>query len=282
MRSVKIFGVVVLYHPDETIIENINSYVDEIEALYVIDNSETKDEKLLKKLLDNQKCIYIDNNGNQGIAQALNTGAKKAIEDAASWLLTMDQDSRFENEALKIMIDWIKNNKTTNIGIISPMHSQKELDKYLDIFDYMTMTSGNLLNLDIFSKIGEFEEKLFIDSVDTEYCLRLKHYGYKIKRIKSIVLKHNLGDMGRHKVMNVTMEVSNHSIVRRYYITRNRLYIWSKYEAEFRKYIRYEKETTLRDIIKIFLFEDQKILKLKMILKAYKDYKAGKFGKYIA
>lgn len=31
-----------------------------------------------------------NNNGNQGIAHALNVGAQKAIEDGADWLLTMD------------------------------------------------------------------------------------------------------------------------------------------------------------------------------------------------
>ena len=36
------------------------------------------------------------------------------------------------------------------------------------------MTSGNLLNLKIAEKIGDFEEKLFIDEVDHDYCYRIR------------------------------------------------------------------------------------------------------------
>ena len=84
-------GVVVLYNPDYTILDNIKSYLDGIEKLYIVDNSETKNHELINKIVSiSAKCIYIDNNGNQGIAHALNVGAQKAIEDGADWLLTMD------------------------------------------------------------------------------------------------------------------------------------------------------------------------------------------------
>lgn len=36
----KLAGVVILYHPDENIVENINSYITDIDFLYIVDNSD--------------------------------------------------------------------------------------------------------------------------------------------------------------------------------------------------------------------------------------------------
>ncbi len=270
-------GVVVLYNPDNTILKNIYSYINFIDKLYVVDNSEQKNTELIKKLEEINKCHYIDNNGNQGIAYALNIAAKCAIENNVHWLLTMDQDSKFENNNLRELIDFIQNNDTSKIGIVSPMHSEKEVNNFDSQFcAYTTMTSGNLLNLDIYQKIGPFEEKLFIDSVDIEYCLRLYKNHFLIKRIKNVILNHILGNTQKKRFYLV----SNHNYIRRYYIVRNRLYIWKKYKEIFPEYIKYEKYVTLKEVVKIILAEKDKFEKLKMMYKGYRDYKIGRYGKY--
>ena len=275
----KIYGVVVLYNPDENVLNNIFSYIDDIDKLYVIDNSEVYNNNLIQKLQNDLKVQYIDNKGNRGIAYALNLGAKLAIDDNIDWLLTMDQDSGFDKGSLEKMITWSIENQTETIGIISPMHSRGTQNNYQRHLDLVTMTSGNLLNLEIFQKIEGFDEKLFIDSVDTEYCLRLNLNGYYMKRFKEIVLKHNLGDTERKKFLFFTFSVTKHNATRRYYITRNRLYVRKRYEEYFHWYFKYDIKRTLKDIIKILLAEDDKILKLKMIIQGYMDYKKGKFGK---
>ncbi|MCL4546863.1 MAG: glycosyltransferase [Deltaproteobacteria bacterium] len=185
MKYYKIYGVVILYHPEPNVLKNIGTYINGIERLYVIDNSEIKDLELIEKIKDlSTKITYIDNNGNKGIACALNIGAQLAIEDGATWILTMDQDSRFEKESLQVLIKWITSNDTEKVGIISPYHlinniSYKSEDRVID--KLTVITSGNLLNLEVYKKIGPFEEKYFIDSVDHEYCLRLRKNAFLIK-----------------------------------------------------------------------------------------------------
>ncbi len=39
---ISIAGVVVLYNPDESVVNNIQSYIQDIEILFVVDNSEEK------------------------------------------------------------------------------------------------------------------------------------------------------------------------------------------------------------------------------------------------
>ena len=57
------------------------------------------------------------------------------------------------------------------------------------------MTSDNIINLDIYKKIGGFKDWLFIDGIDIEYCMSLHNNNYKILRIDTIEIDHNLGDI---------------------------------------------------------------------------------------
>ena len=128
----KIDGVVVLYKPDEGLIDNIKSYITELNKLFVVDNTPNKDHSSLFKGFKNIE--YIPLNENTGIAHALNVGADKAIKDKADYLLTMDQDSRFREGEFARMINMLKSlydNKDMSlffgidvdkIGVISPFH----------------------------------------------------------------------------------------------------------------------------------------------------------------
>ena len=72
----KLAGVVVLYNPDQKVINNINSYIDELDTLYLVDNSSADN----STLFTHEKVEYIPLQKNTGIAHALNVGAKKAID----------------------------------------------------------------------------------------------------------------------------------------------------------------------------------------------------------
>jgi len=274
----KIDGVVVLYNPHIQLIANIDSYIDFVGTLFVIDNSEKKNYNIINELNRYKNIVYIDNNGNQGIAQALNLGAKLAIENVAKCLLTMDQDSKFENNDLGIMIDWIKNNNIDNIGLISPMHSNDEeiLNKF---HDTITMTSGNIVNLDILKRLGYFDEKLFIDSVDSEYCLRLMKYDISIKRVYNVILDHNLGEMKIYKVFGFLLKSFNHNAIRRYYMMRNRMYIYKKYYHTHPKFIKSDMRRAIVQFIKIIFLERDKLSKIRYTFKGIIDYYKGNFGK---
>ena len=63
----------VLYNPNESVLTNLNSYSNCVDISVVVDNSDTKNE--ISQLLKNDpNFIYIDMDGNKGIAAALNKG----------------------------------------------------------------------------------------------------------------------------------------------------------------------------------------------------------------
>lgn len=269
-----ICGVTVLYNPTKEIFKNINSYLDGVDKLYLVDNSEKENNFLKEKLIKfSSKIEYIKMNGNEGIAKALNVAKNKAIDEKFSWLLTMDQDSKFENDDFIKMLKLSKKIFNEKIAIFSPFH---KMPNSVFVDDEITereivMTSGNLLNLKIAREIGDFEESFFIDEVDHDYCLKIRKQNYKIIVLNKIILNHNLGNMKNYKIFAVT----NHNYIRRYYITRNRCYMIKKYNFLKNNYIGY----ILKDSIKILLTEKDKIRKLKMTYLGIRDFKNGITGK---
>ena len=50
-------GSVILYNPDSSVINNINTYVEMVSVLYVIDNSIQSNEYILAELRKNNKIF---------------------------------------------------------------------------------------------------------------------------------------------------------------------------------------------------------------------------------
>ncbi|MEJ0034094.1 MAG: glycosyltransferase [Bacteroidota bacterium] len=206
--------------------------------------------------------LVIDNTGNNiGVAAALNLGLKKAIDEKFDWLLTMDQDSVFEHGALA-ELKKVAFTAKDNIAIVSPFHlTAKAKRKSIAVEEVrFTMTSGNLVR----PGLGFFEEKLFIDSVDNEYCLRLRKNGYKIIRVNQAVLNHHLGTLKKNWLGFSTIV---HPASRRYYITRNMLYVMSKYP----EFILFGLKELIKSFVLILLVEDDKINKLKAMIKGFRN-----------
>ena len=101
-----ICGTVVLYNPLENVKDNILSYLDLLDKLYVVDNSVNQDNQYL--LPSSNKIVYINNKDNLGIAKALNIAFERAIKDGYTWVLTMDQDSKFLDDNFEKLISSTK------------------------------------------------------------------------------------------------------------------------------------------------------------------------------
>lgn len=278
MNKIKLASVVVLYNPSQENINNISLYKKEVDRIYIVDNTDDN----IKRINNTQKLKYIKLGENKGIAYALNIGAKKAIEDGYKWLLTMDQDSKMTEDIIVKMKDFLISTKEENVGLISPYQDidSKEDSISEDIEDMIeVMTSGNIINLDAYKKIGGFKDWLFIDCVDTDYCMNLHKHGYKVLRLNRIVMKHELGNLVVHKLFNKEYPCYNHNPIRRYYIVRNNLYINSLYKNLYPEYCKRLLRIQKGQVKRIIVFEKNKFQKLRMMYKGYRDYKKGIKGK---
>ncbi len=277
---IKLAGMVTLYNPTDEDIKNIDSYINDVDVLYVIDNTEGKDNK--DRLPKNKKIKYFFKNENVGVATALNEAARMAIKDGYKYLLTNDQDTFFKKDVVKELKKVVEKEDMNKYGIVVPWHNTKlKMKKITNGYDYpeATMTSGNILNLDVWKEVGGFKDWLFIDGIDIEYSLNLRKHGYKILRVNSLEIDHNLGDIKYKYFLGKEYVVSNHNYLRRYYIVRNNHYIFDMYN-DYAPHICWDLVSQKKYYMEILLFEKGKIKKIIAMRRGLRDYKNGIKGKY--
>lgn len=287
--------VIVTYNIGVDFLKCFNSIVGQVQKVIIVDNgSDNETISTLKTLEDRETTEIIYNNKNLGIASALNIGVKQAEKLGAQWVLTMDNDSISTTDMVKTMLstyESLDGEKKNKVVSITPMHIEtgytetlpKDRMSILDNNSYMEIdvciTSGNLVKTSVFKQVDYFEEKLFIDSVDFDFCFKLKNKGYKLVQAKGAKLLHRCGNACEKKILFFKTGYTNHNYIRRYYMTRNRLYLWNKYYGVGTNFIKNDKKAFYTEILKILFLEEDKKRKLKMIIKGIKDYKNNVYGK---
>ncbi len=268
----RIAGVVVLYHPQVSSIENIKTFLPDLDVLYVFDNSPNDCMEVVDKIKELRHTVYMSLGKNVGVAAALNYAANQAIKEGYDLLLTMDQDSYAAPGMVATMLDCAAR-YDTSWGIIIPfqrIYNAPDINPALDVeVVTVAITSGSLVRLDIFQKIGSFIEKLFIDYVDIEYCLRLQINGYKILRVNKALLFHRIGDLSPRKFFGSIIYPLNHNANRYYFQTRNRFYLRKLYKERFPQYFKEEQRIFCGNIVKMLLYETRRYEKTIKIFQGF-------------
>lgn len=273
----KLAGVVTLYHPSESVFTNISSYLDQLDILYVLDNTEQPDNKIKARFSGNTKIKYIAFHDNMGIAYAMNY-ALKAVRDY-DFLLTMDQDSQFMPGMMvsyKEAIEQFEIEHPQQVGVYAVNFDQR-VDpivpgaKSIDV----AITSGSIIPVEKSVEIGGFDENLFIDEVDDEFSYRMKENGFEILEFPFIVLKHSLGKQTFHNILGFKFNTFNHNALRKYYISRNKVYMLKKYPYIGKRYI----IDIFKIIIKVILVENDKLKKISSICHGCIDGLLNHMGK---
>ena len=286
-------AVIITYNVENDFKQRINRLKGKVDEIIVVDNgSKAETINMLKELEKEVTVIYLEDN--KGIASALNKGIKYSIEKGYNWILTLDHDSIITDNMIKNMLtcyEGLNNELKEKVAMLVPVHveekeyqngsninEEKASNSYIEVLT--EITSGALTKAEIYKNVGMYDEKLFIDLVDHDYCLSLNKKGFKIIQVNNATLIHNLGESVRKSILGLKMIPTNHSPLRRYYMSRNRHYIWEKYKEDFPSWVLTDKRRFITENLKIVLFEDNKIEKFKYIKRGIKDYRSNIFGKF--
>lgn len=288
----KVAAIIVSYNPDNNLLDSINLLINQVERIIIVDNgSESEKKKNIKLIrdIDKEKIEIIFNEENLGIATALNIGVRSALKQGYNWILTMDQDSKVSKNMVEKMLEvynGIDEKERKDILSLFPNFVDERVQSIeensdMDTYEYVDadITSGNLLRAEVFDKVGFFDDSLFIDLVDTDFCMRLNEKNIKMIKVRDAILYHSLGESQSVKSIFGKFNTSNHSALRRYYMTRNRFYTWEKYKDLNSFTLNRDKSLFKKEFVKIILGEKDKVNKIKMVFKGYKDYKKGIRGK---
>jgi len=287
-----ICAIITVYNIGSDINKCLDAICNQVSEVILVDDGSDKETlRVLKTLESNKRVTVIYNKINLGISVALNKGVEYVLSKKYEWILTLDQDSIALPNMVSNMLSTyedIPQRFKNKVMIVVPRIMERAFEdinsfenNYNDAYEFISMgiTSGNLIKAETFNKVGKYNEKFFIDFVDNEFCLRIKKLGYSIIRANNSVMFHMIGDSQHHKFLFKPCICTNHNSNRRYYITRNRFYTWHEYSKVDRVWVLNDIKSFIGEIVKIILWEDGKLSKLKMIKKGLRDYRKNIYGK---
>jgi len=231
----KVLAVVVTYHPDAGLAQRLRALRAEVGAVLVVDNA-SPDFAAIEAAAREADCQVIGNRTNLGVAAALNQGADAALAGRFAWLALFDQDSLISQGAIAALLGLYDRHPAREaIAVLAMSHRDRatgaDYHRRGDILEETggwrsvrtTITSGSLVRREALESLGAFDDRLFIDGVDHDFCLRCRGAGRLVIEARGQVLEHSLGAIARRRVLGRGVPLSNHSAARRYYITRNSL-----------------------------------------------------------
>lgn len=275
-----VYGVMVTYNPDESILNNIYALLNQVAEVLIIDNGSNLKSKLIFQHINeinNVNILY--NDENMGIAYALNQGLECVDSKGYRLFLTMDQDSTLQDNCVNNMIDIL--NLDDKIVSVGPNYLNKYNQSSEEYFEVDSLiTSGNLTYTNIAVDSGGYAVKLFIDSVDFDFSLSLRSENKKLAIAKNARMEHQLGELIKIKIFIFHKNIQIHSPLRHYYMFRNHYYIMKKYLRRFTKFCIKKELFIWKYFIEVLLLYPNKKENLAMIVRGVKHATQSKYGKY--
>lgn len=295
-----IAAVVVLFHPNR---ENIRTLVDrlspQVSTIYLMDNTfpaDTDFEVFLSNI-QSPSVRYKKLGKNGGIAWAQNQGVTWAESEGHDHVVFFDQDSLPDSKMISYLQSamdelvakgrrvaavgptWldIKTKRYASAIVTNPFKASRtpvtpESKEFLKVD--ILISSGSLVAIEAFKKIGPINEDIFIDGADVEWSLRAKHLGFESYLIPQAVLQHSMGD---HVVKVGGRSLILHSPIRNYYNIRNTCYLLTQGHIDV--FWKIKKIVTIVPyIILLSWFSEERCLNLRIMITAVCHGMRGRLG----
>lgn len=281
----KICALIVIYQPKiDLLTRTINSLIDNVDEVLIYQNS----------LVDINYALNLQFYGdgtNVGIAKAQNVLIEAAVKQKFNFALFSDQDTIYPIDFLKKITPLFRRNK--NIVAVAPGWSNSLKSSEFNGFHQFdksgkiklctsisepvsishAISSGMIIDLQLSKNVGPFDEDLFIDWVDNDWCWRANAMGYKILGDPRTLINHQLGT---RSVLLFNRFFSVRSPERNYFIIRNALILMRKHKnLNIRKYLALK---IIHHFIFSLLASQSKRKELKTLLKALSDGFYNKVG----
>jgi len=299
----EVCAVVVTHNPGPAVVNTCRSIAGQVSRIIIVDNGSDETTLDVLRKLETGEGVFTElvlNGANRGVAAALNQGVRRAAALGFPWVLTMDHDSVADPDMVRNLVRcWTGHPERDLVKIVAARYFDLSADivprfpvykglwpkfrgftgqeSHVETMDIIT--SGNLVRTDVFREVGYFNEDLFVDAVDIEFCMRLANAGYKVVVSGAAVMKHRLGNATTGSILGRGIITLNHPPLRRYYIARNRVYTIKKFSGRFPSFGLFFVRELLLDLLRVTLMEGRKMEKLSMMLRGIGDGVKGRMGK---
>lgn len=296
-------AVVVTYHPErETLGRLLSATLAQVDAVVVVDNGSGPE---LEDWLKGHDRVHLQALGaNRGVARAQNRGIEWALARGFDWVLILDHDSvpspgmvgtlrnallRAEAQGLKVAaagpqyVDPLTGHRSYFVSLRNWKLQRAwcpEGDPEAVVPADILISSGSLIPAAALREIGPLDDDLFIDYVDTDWCLRAKSLGYTAIGACGAVMEHNLGAGSvQIRLLGRRRQVSLYGPLRLYYRARNSVLLYRKPYVPWRWV--FHDLLRLAQLLGFFgLLQPPRLRNLGMMLRGLRDGLLGRGGPY--
>ena len=161
-------------------------------------------------------------------------------------------------------------------------------EKSFEIDGGYIIGASMLIRKEVFKDIGLFDENFFMWAEESDFCMRAIRGGWKLYCCSRSKIWHKEGSStGRGNIKKFLWRKSNRPTLRRFIITgyldlRNHIYFVKKHWGSFFMYIYIIKAIPIRlirNILSILVYDDNKILRISLLLKGLIKGIIGEMGK---
>lgn len=221
----KVAAVVTTFQGGESIRPNLERIVGQVEVLVIVDDSGDPSRESAITFTGTEKAVVLRNETNLGIAAALNRGIARAGAMGCDWIITLDDDTLVSKTYLDDVFHFVQTGAQPRAGLIACSREGSVPSAVEDPSGYKIkrtlITSGCVFEFRTFQEIGGFDERMFIDLVDFDFCTRLRRSGRSLVQLNKAGMAHRVGDARKVRALGMTIVAYHHAPFRLYYQMRN-------------------------------------------------------------
>jgi rhamnosyltransferase len=277
----RILAVILSYHPDHSIVENLEALLSQVDHIVIVDNESSEKSQNIFGTLSDPKISVIANEANNGVAIGFNQGLRWGLERSFEYFLLMDQDSRAEFDMVEKLYSVITQHQLkVPLVMVGPNHelvkSKRSPAASSSERVALLITSGSLFSKTVIERLGLYDERLFIDHVDHDFCLRLSRAGGHCLKVSAAFLHHKFGAAKAKTFLGKTFYLQEYSQFRRYHMMRNRIVLYKRYGMFLEKWFWLDLRSAMKDFVKLIFFEPEKKTKIFALIRGVVDGLAWK------
>jgi rhamnosyltransferase len=228
----EVCAVVVTYFPDWDRLDLVLARLaEQVENIVVVDNS--GDPEVVERLqgldAEGKFSNVVVAGSNIGIGAAQNLGLDAARRVGSTHVLLLDQDSVPARGMVETLLhaEQRLSGAGKRVAAVGPTSASEVVRGAAPREVVMLISSGSLIKVSVLAAVGDMDETLFIDQVDTEWCLRARSLGYRCY-LTDAEFDHLLGDDTRTVWVGRSRSVSTHSPERHYFNFRNSVALYRR------------------------------------------------------
>jgi rhamnosyltransferase len=276
-------AVVTTFNPDISLVANLQRIAGQVGLVILVDDSGVVEDSCEVDYSAFDHLIYIKNDANKGIAASLNTGVLRAAKEGYNWVITLDDDTLVSETYVSDVLEFIQTSQLPNVGLVACARGDvKQANSRIGLGFFIKrtlITSGSVCSVETFRKVGGFDESMFIDLVDFDFCTKVRKIGCSIVLLNKLGLEHKVGNSFEVNLAFMHFVVYNHAPFRLYYQIRNAFTFLRKHFAFDPVLAVYLFLDVFRLPLKALLFERTKLKRLKYLCLGLIDGLLGRGGR---